>query len=226
MGVNDRAQLARAEKLFQEVRREDFMKAGVTLHDPDTVYFSYDTEIASDVTIEPSVVFGPGVKIGEGTIIHAFSHIEGAIVGAGAKIGPFARLRPEARIADGAHIGNFVEIKKAEIGRGAKVNHLSYIGDGSVGAATNVGAGTITCNYDGINKHRTIIGADAFIGSNTSLVAPVTVGDRAYIASGSSITEDVPDNALAFGRARQVNKPGYAEKIRARAEASKAKAKK
>jgi len=222
MGVNDRAQLARAEKLFQEVRREDFMKAGVTLHDPDTVYFSYDTEIASDVTIEPSVVFGPGVKIGEGTIIHAFSHIEGAIVGAGAKIGPFARLRPEARIADGAHIGNFVEIKKAEIGRGAKVNHLSYIGDGSVGAATNIGAGTITCNYDGINKHRTIIGANAFIGSNTSLVAPVEIGDNAYIASGSVITEDVPTGALALGRARQVNKPDYAAKIRARNEAFKA----
>jgi bifunctional UDP-N-acetylglucosamine pyrophosphorylase/glucosamine-1-phosphate N-acetyltransferase len=214
MGVNDRAQLARAEALFQEVRRDDFMAAGVTLHDPSTVYFSYDTEIGPDVVIEPSVFFGPGVKIEERVTIRAFSHIEGAIVGAGAVIGPFARLRPEAVISAGAHIGNFVEIKKAEIGEGAKVNHLTYIGDASVGAGTNIGAGTITCNYDGINKHRTVIGENAFIGSNSSLVAPVTISDGAYIASGSVITEDVEPDALAFGRARQVNKPGYAKTVR------------
>jgi bifunctional UDP-N-acetylglucosamine pyrophosphorylase / glucosamine-1-phosphate N-acetyltransferase len=214
MGVNDRAQLARAEALFQEVRRDDFMAAGVTLHDPGTVYFSYDTEIGPDVVIEPSVFFGPGVRIEAGVTIRAFSHIEGAIVGAGAVIGPFARLRPEAVISAGAHIGNFVEIKKAEIGQGAKVNHLTYIGDASVGAGTNIGAGTITCNYDGINKHRTVIGENAFIGSNSSLVAPVTISDGAYIASGSVITEDVEPDALAFGRARQVNKPGYAKTVR------------
>ena len=207
-------------------RHDDFLKAGVTMRDPKTVYFSYDTEIARDVTIEPNVVFGPGVKIESGVTIRAFSHIEGAIVGAGAAIGPFARLRPEAVIAEGAHIGNFVEIKKAEIGKGAKVNHLTYIGDATVGAGTNVGAGTITCNYDGINKHLTVIGANAFIGSNTSLVAPVSVGDGAYVASGSVITDDVEPGALALGRARQVNKPGYAENIRARAQALKASKKK
>ena len=226
LGVNDRAQLARAEAQFQEVRRDDFMQAGVTLHDPATVYFSYDTEIGTDVTIEPSVVFGPGVKIGERVTIRAFSHIEGAIVGNGATIGPFARLRPEAEIAEGAHIGNFVEIKKAVIGKGAKVNHLTYIGDADVGAGSNIGAGTVTCNYDGINKHRTVIGEDTFIGSNSSLVAPVTVGDGAYVASGSVITEDVPAGALALGRARQVNKPDYAAKIRARNAAFKASQKK
>ena len=226
LGVNDRVQLAKAEMQFQELRRDDFMAAGVTLHDPKTVYFSFDTEIARDVVIEPSVVFGPGVKIGEGVTIRAFSHIEGATVGPKATVGPFARLRPEARIAEGAHVGNFVEIKKADIGKGAKVNHLTYIGDAMVGAATNIGAGTITCNYDGINKFQTTIGANAFIGSNSSLVAPVTIGDGAYISSGSVITEDVPATALAFGRARQVNKPDYATKIRARAEAIKAARKK
>jgi bifunctional UDP-N-acetylglucosamine pyrophosphorylase/glucosamine-1-phosphate N-acetyltransferase len=226
MGVNDRAQLARAEGLFQEVRREDFMKAGVTLHDPATVYFSYDTEIGKDVTIEPNVFVGPGVKIGNGVHIRAFSHIEGAVVGDNVSIGPFARLRPEAVIADNAHIGNFVEIKKADIGRGAKVNHLTYIGDATVGAGTNIGAGTITCNYDGINKHRTVIGENVFLGSNSSLVAPVAIGDGAYVASGSVITEDVEPGALALGRARQVVKPGYAAKIRARNEAFKAAKKK
>lgn len=226
LGIDDRTRLAHAEELFQELRREDFLKAGVTLRDPRTVYFSYDTEIARDVVIEPNVVFGPGVRIEEGVTIRAFSHIEGAIVGAGATIGPFARLRPEAVIAAGAHIGNFVEIKKADIGKGAKVNHLTYIGDASVGAGTNVGAGAITCNYDGINKHRTVIGQNAFIGSNAALVAPVTIGDGAYIASGSVITEDVEPGGLALGRARQVNKPGYAEKIRARAQALKASRKK
>jgi bifunctional UDP-N-acetylglucosamine pyrophosphorylase/glucosamine-1-phosphate N-acetyltransferase len=222
MGVNDRAQLARAEGLFQELRREDFMKAGVTLHDPATTYFSYDTEIGRDTVVEPNVVFGPGVKVGEAVTIRAFSHLEGATVGNRVTVGPFARLRPEAKIAEGAHIGNFVEIKKADIGKGAKVNHLSYIGDASVGAGSNIGAGAITCNYDGINKDRTTIGENVFVGSNASLVAPVTLGDLSYIASGSVITEDVPANALAFGRARQVTKPDYAAKIRARAEARKA----
>ncbi len=222
LGVNDRAQLAAAEAQFQDLRREDFMRAGVTLHDPKTVYFSYDTEIGQDVVIEPSVVFGPGVKIGEGTVIKAFSHLEGATVGAHATIGPFARLRPEAEIADDAHVGNFVEIKKADIGKGAKVNHLTYIGDASIGPGSNIGAGTITCNYDGVNKDRTVIGSNAFIGSNTSLVAPISIGDNAYIASGSVLTEDVPADALAFGRARQVNKPGYAKKIREYAAAKKA----
>ena len=226
LGVNDRMQLAKAEAQFQELRREDFMAAGVTLHDPKTVYFSYDTEIGKDVTIEPNVFFGPGSKIGDGVTIRAFSHIEGAIVGNNVAIGPFARLRPEAVIADNAHIGNFVEIKKADIGKGAKVNHLTYIGDASVGAGTNIGAGTITCNYDGINKHRTIIGENTFIGSNSSLVAPVSIGDGAYISSGSVITDDVPAGDLAFGRARQVNKPGYAAKVRAKAEAIKASKKK
>ena len=222
LGIDDRPRLAKAEAQFQALRREDFMEAGVTLHDPATVYFSYDTEIGRDVVIEPNVVFGPGARIGDGVTIKAFSHIEGAAVEAGATIGPFARLRPGAQIGEGAHIGNFVEIKAAEIGKGAKVNHLTYIGDASIGPGTNVGAGTITCNYDGINKDRTTIGANAFIGSNTSLVAPITVGDGAYIASGSVLTEDVPADALALGRARQVNKPGYAPKIREQAAAKKA----
>ena len=226
LGIDDRPRLAKAEALFQDLRRNDFMKAGVTLHDPKTVYFSYDTEIGRDVTIEPNVVFGPGTKIGDDVTIRAFSHIEGATVGNNVSIGPFARLRPEAVIAEGAHIGNFVEVKKADIGRGAKVNHLSYIGDASVGAGTNIGAGTITCNYDGINKHRTLIGANTFIGSNSSLVAPVSIGEGAYVSSGSVITEDVPAGDLAFGRARQVNKPGYAAKVRARAEAIRAAKKK
>ena len=225
MGVNDRSQLARAEGLFQEVRREDFMKAGVTLKDPGSVWFSYDTEIARDVTIEPNVVFGPGVVIEEGAVIHAFSHIEGAHVGRNASVGPFARLRPEARLAEGAKVGNFVEVKKADIGRGAKVSHLTYIGDATIGAEVNVGAGVITVNYDGYNKHQTIVGDGAFIGSNSSLVAPVTIGAGALVASGSVITEDVEADALALGRARQVSKPGRGKEIFA-ANAAKKQAKK
>lgn len=222
MGVNDRSQLARAEALFQEVRREDFMKAGVTLKDPSSVWFSYDTEIAQDVTIEPNVVFGPGVVIETGAVIHAFSHLEGAHVGRNASVGPFARLRPEANLHEDAKVGNFVEIKKAEIGKGAKVSHLTYIGDAQIGANVNVGAGVITVNYDGYNKHRTIVGDNAFVGSNSALVAPVTIGDGALVASGSVITEDVPPDAVAFGRARQENKPGHAPKVRQRALAKKA----
>ncbi len=221
MGVNDRSQLARAEALFQDVRREDFMKAGVTLKDPKSVWFSYDTEIARDVTIEPNVVFGPGVVVEEGAMIRAFSHIEGAHIGRNASVGPFARLRPEANLAEGAKVGNFVEIKKAEIGKGAKVSHLSYIGDASIGAAANIGAGVITVNYDGYNKARTVVGDGAFIGSNASLVAPVTVGAGALVASGSVITRDVEADALALGRAHQVNKPGRAKEIFAAAAAKK-----
>jgi bifunctional UDP-N-acetylglucosamine pyrophosphorylase/glucosamine-1-phosphate N-acetyltransferase len=221
LGVNDRAQLAKAEAQFQDLRREDFLRAGVTLKDPKTVYFSYDTEIAQDVVIEPNVVFGSGVKIGEGAVIHAFSHIEGATIGAGVSVGPFARLRPGADLAEGAKVGNFVEVKNAKIGKGAKLPHLSYVGDAEVGAKANLGAGTITCNYDGVNKSRTVIGAGAFIGSNSSLVAPVTIGDGAYVASGSVITRDVAADDLAIARAKQENKPGYASKLRARAEAIK-----
>ena len=221
LGVNDRAQLARAEAMFQDIRRDDFMKAGVTLKDPKSVWFSYDTEIARDVTIEPNVVFGPGVTIAEGATIHAFCHIEGASIGPDASVGPFARLRPEARLGEGAKVGNFVEVKKADIGKGAKVSHLSYIGDATVGDNVNVGAGVITVNYDGYNKHRTVIGDHAFIGSNSSLVAPVTVGEGALVASGSVITEDVPADALALGRSRQTNKPGQAKSIFERAAALK-----
>ena len=221
MGVNDRSQLARAEGLFQDMRRDDFMKAGVTLKDPKSVWFSYDTEIAQDVTIEPNVVFGPGVKIETGVVIHAFSHIEGAHIGPDSSVGPFARLRPGANLGEGAKVGNFVEIKQAEIGKGAKVSHLSYIGDASIGSDVNIGAGVITVNYDGYNKHRTIVGDNAFIGSNSSLVAPVTVGAGALVASGSVITEDVQADALALGRSRQVSKPGRAKTIFAAAKARK-----
>lgn len=210
LGINDRAQLAGAEHLFQERRRVAFMAEGVTLVAPETVVFAHDTILGRDVVVEPNVVFGPGVKIADDVIIRAFSHIEGASVSPGAIIGPFARLRPGALIGERAHIGNFVEVKQAEIGAGAKANHLAYIGDAGVGAGSNIGAGTITCNYDGANKFRTEIGEGTFIGSNSSLVAPVTIGDGAYVASGSVITDDVEGEALAFGRARQVNKPGHA----------------
>ena len=213
-GINDRAQLAKAERRFQEARRAEAQAAGVTLVAPDTVFFSHDTKLGSDVTIEPNVVFGPGVTIADNVTIRAFSYLEDASVASGAIIGPFARLRPGAKIGAGAHIGNFVEIKAADVGEGAKINHLAYVGDAKVGSKTNVGAGTITCNYDGVNKHLTDIGKGVFIGSNSSLVAPVKIGDGAYVASGSVITGDVPPDALAFGRARQVNKPGRAREKR------------
>jgi bifunctional UDP-N-acetylglucosamine pyrophosphorylase / glucosamine-1-phosphate N-acetyltransferase len=211
-GVNDRAQLAEAERLFQTRRRVAAMREGATLVAPETVHFAHDTKLGRDVLVEPNVVFGPGVTIADGVTIRAFSHLDGATVAAGAIVGPFARLRPGARIGEGAHIGNFVEIKEALIEEGAKINHLSYVGDSRVGARANVGAGTITCNYDGEKKHRTDIGAGAFIGSNSALVAPVTIGDGAYIASGSVITQDVAAEALAFGRARQVEKAGWAKR--------------
>jgi bifunctional UDP-N-acetylglucosamine pyrophosphorylase/glucosamine-1-phosphate N-acetyltransferase len=222
MGVNDRSQLARAEAQFQELRREDFMRAGVTLKDPASVYFSYDTEIGADTVIEPHVVFGPGVRLGERVKVFAFSHIADARLEDGAEVGPFVRLRGGTTLARDVHVGNFVEAKNAHIGVGTKAMHLSYLGDTRIGEKTNIGAGTITCNYDGVNKDQTSIGANAFIGSNTALVAPVSVGDGAYIASGSVITDDVPAGALAFGRARQEIKPGYAPKLRERALARKA----
>ncbi|MFC3162492.1 bifunctional UDP-N-acetylglucosamine diphosphorylase/glucosamine-1-phosphate N-acetyltransferase GlmU [Ciceribacter thiooxidans] len=221
-GCNNRAELAHLERLWQERRRHEIMLSGVTMIAPETVFLSYDTEIGQDAVIEPNVVFGPGVTVEGGAVIHAFSHVEGAHVSAGATVGPFARLRPGAHLAEGAKVGNFCEVKKAEIGAGAKVNHLTYIGDAFIGAGSNIGAGTITCNYDGVNKFETRIGAGAFIGSNTALVAPVSVGDGAYVASGSVITENVPADALALGRARQVVKPERAKQIRERNLAIKA----
>jgi bifunctional UDP-N-acetylglucosamine pyrophosphorylase/glucosamine-1-phosphate N-acetyltransferase len=213
-GVNDRAQLATVEAVLQRRLREAALAAGVTLVAPDTVFLSADTTFGADVVVEPNVVFGPGVSVGDRAVIHAFSHLEGARVGEGASVGPFARLRPGADLGASARVGNFVEIKAAEIGAGAKVNHLTYIGDATVGAGTNIGAGTITCNYDGFRKYRTTIGANAFIGSNSSLVAPVTIADGAYIGSGSVITSDVPADALAIGRGRQVVKEGWATLFR------------
>lgn len=222
MGVDDRTRLAAAEAQFQDLRRADFMKAGVTLRDPASVWFSYDTEIGRDVTIFPNVVFGPGVKIADNVEIRAFCDIEDATIGEGASIGPFARIRGGAELGADVHLGNFVEVKKSRIGAGTKAGHLSYLGDAEIGSRTNIGAGTITCNYDGVNKDKTIIGDNVFIGSNASLVAPVTIGDGAYTASGSVITDDVPSDAVAFGRARQETKPGYAPKLREKALAKKA----
>jgi bifunctional UDP-N-acetylglucosamine pyrophosphorylase/glucosamine-1-phosphate N-acetyltransferase len=216
MGINDRVQLADAEAAMQRRLREQAMRNGATLIAPETVFLSADTEIGRDVTIEPHVVFGPGVVVEDGAVIHSFSHLEGARVGKGVSVGPFARLRPGATLQEGSRVGNFVEIKAAEIGPGAKINHLSYIGDASVGAASNIGAGTITCNYDGYSKHRTEIGDNAFVGTNSSLVAPVKIGAGAYIGSGSVITDDVAADALALGRGGQVEKPGWARDFRAR----------
>ncbi len=206
LGVNSRAELAAAEAVAQARLRAAALQAGVAMPAPETVFFAADTELAEDVTIGPYVVFGPGVRLGAGAEIKAFSHLEACVVGEGAVIGPYARLRPGADIGAGAHVGNFVEIKAARLGAGVKANHLSYIGDAEIGAGTNIGAGTITCNYDGKAKHRTVIGEAAFIGSNTALVAPVTVGAGGLIAAGSVITDDVEPGALAIGRARQVNK--------------------
>lgn len=222
MGLDDRSKLARAEGLFQETQREAFMKAGVTLKDPGSVYFSWDTQIGQDVTIFPNVVFGPGVKIANGVEIRAFCDIEDVVIGEGASIGPFARIRGGAELGANVHLGNFVEVKKSILHDGVKAGHLAYLGDAEIGAATNIGAGTITANYDGANKFKTIIGERAFIGTNSSLVAPVTIGDGAFVATGSVVTKDVEGDALAIGRARQENKPGYAPKLRARAQAIKA----
>lgn len=221
-GCNTRAELAYIERLWQQRRRHELMLAGVSMIAPETVFLSWDTALAQDVLLEPNVVFGPGVRVESGAVIHAFSHLEGAHVRAGATVGPFARLRPGADLGAKSKVGNFCEVKNAEIGAGAKVNHLTYIGDAFVGAGSNIGAGTITCNYDGVNKHVTRIGANAFVGSNSSLVAPVSIGDGALVASGSVITEDVPADAVAFGRARQDVKPGRAPILRERYEAEKA----
>ena len=215
-GVNSRAELAHLELEWQRRRREQALDEGATLIDPESVWFAYDTKLGRDVTVEPHVVFGPGVEIADGATIHAFSHIEGAVIGVKASIGPFARIRPGTRLADRTKVGNFVELKKAEVGEGAKVNHLSYVGDASVGARANVGAGTITCNYDGFGKYRTVIGAGAFIGSNTALVAPVTIGDGAVIGAGSVITEDVEPDSLAVERTQQKGISGWARRFRER----------
>lgn len=216
LGVNTRAELAEAEAIWQKRRRREAMLAGVTLIAPETVFFSHDTEIGQDTIVEPNVWFGPGVTVAAGAKIHAFSHIEGATVGSNADVGPFVRLRPGTDLRAKAKVGNFCEVKKATIEEGAKVNHLTYIGDARIGAGANIGAGTITCNYDGYSKFFTDIGANAFIGSNSALVAPVSIGDGAYVASGSVITESVPEDALAFGRARQKTLPGKAKELRER----------
>ncbi len=207
-GINSRAELALAEAELQSTLREAALTGGATLVAPATVFFSHDTVLEQDTLVEPNVVFGPGVRVESGGVIRAFSHLEGCVVRRDAIIGPYARLRPGADVGPGAHVGNFVELKATTLGAGAKANHLAYLGDADIGAGSNIGAGTITCNYDGVHKHRTSIGAGSFIGSNTALVAPVRVGDRVLVAAGSVVTEDVPDDALAVARGRQVNKPG------------------
>ena len=215
-GVNSRAELAHLELEWQRRRREQVLHEGATLIDPESVWFAYDTRLGRDVTVEPHVVFGPGVQVADGATIHAFSHIEGATIGLKASIGPFARIRPGTRLGDRAKVGNFVELKKAEVGEGAKVNHLSYVGDASIGARANIGAGTITCNYDGFGKYRTEIGEGAFIGSNTALVAPVSVGDGAIVGAGSVITRDVEPDSLAVERTEQKGVAGWAKRFRDR----------
>ncbi|MET0371454.1 MAG: bifunctional UDP-N-acetylglucosamine diphosphorylase/glucosamine-1-phosphate N-acetyltransferase GlmU [Sphingobium sp.] len=218
-GVNSRAELAGVEALWQARRRAEAMREGVTLVAPETIFFAHDTVLGRDVTIGPNVVFGPGVAVADDAVIHAFSHLEGATVGQGAEIGPYARLRPGAQIGVGAKVGNFVEIKKATLGRGAKANHLSYIGDASIGAEANIGAGTITCNYDGFLKYRTEIGEGAFIGSNSALVAPVSIGAGAIVGAGSVVTKDVAPDALCLVRPDQQAKTGWAARFRARMKA-------
>jgi len=223
MGVNSRPDLALAEAAFQNLMRERAMAAGVTLRDPATIFFCYDTEIESDAEIGANVVFGPGVSIAKNAVIHPFCHIEGTKIGEGAQIGPFARLRSGTEMAANSKAGNFVETKKAKIGKGSKINHLSYIGDAELGEGVNVGAGTITCNYDGYFKHKTEIGDGAFIGTNSSLVAPVKIGKGAYLGSGGVITKNVPADALAVARAEQVNKEGWAKRYNAAQQKRKAK---
>jgi len=222
LGINSREDLAQAEAAFQSKRRKAAMAAGATLIDPATVYFSHDTRLGSDVMVEPGVFFGPGVTVDDRAAIKAYSHLEGVRVRAGASVGPFARLRPGADIGEGAKIGNFVEIKKAKLEEGVKVSHLSYIGDAFIGADANIGAGTITCNYDGFLKFETHIGAGAFIGSNSALVAPVKIGDGALVAAGSVITKDVEADALAVARGQQTAKPGMAKSFREKQAAKKA----
>lgn len=220
-GVNTRAQLAVVEAAFQRRLRAAAMEGGATLIDPDSVFFSHDTKLGRDVLVEPNVFFGTGVTVADNAVIHAFSHLEEASVGEGVSVGPFARLRPGTRMAAGSKIGNFCEAKNAEIGEGAKLNHLTYVGDATVGPRANLGAGTVTCNYDGVLKYRTTIGADAFVGVHSALVAPVTVGEGAYVGTGSVIVEDVPAGALAIARSRQVTKEGRGAELKARLKAKK-----
>lgn len=225
LGINDRAQLAGAEAAFQARARRTAMMAGCTMTAPETVYLGWDTQIGRDVTIEPHVMIGPGVSIADGAWIGAFSHLTQAEIGAGAKVGPFARLRGGVKVGAGCRIGNFVEMKNVDFGSGAKASHLAYVGDASVGPGANLGAGTVTCNYDGFAKHRTEIGSGAFIGTNSSLVAPVRIGDNAYVGTGTVVTRDVPEDALALARTPQTNREGTAKRLRetmrARAEAKK-----
>jgi bifunctional UDP-N-acetylglucosamine pyrophosphorylase / glucosamine-1-phosphate N-acetyltransferase len=212
-GINSRAELAAAEAQWQRFRREEAMANGASLRAPETVFFSWDTKLGRDVTIEPNVFFGPGVTVAEGATIRAFCHLEGARIGEGCEVGPFARLRPGAVMERGAKIGNFVEMKKAVLGEGAKANHLSYLGDAEIGAGANIGAGTITCNYDGYFKHKTVIGERAFIGSNSALIAPVKIGADAIVAAGSAVSRDVADGELRMVRAEQLVKPGWADRF-------------
>ena len=221
-GVNSRAELAHLELEWQRRRREQVLDEGATLIDPESVWFAFDTKLGRDVTVEPHVVFGPGVSVADGATIHAFSHIEGATIGAGARIGPFARIRPGTTLGDQTRVGNFVELKKARVAAGAKVNHLSYIGDTDIGAKANIGAGTITCNYDGFGKYPTVIGEGAFIGSNSALVAPVTIGAGAIVGAGSVITKDVAADSLAIERSEQRGIAGWAKRFRARMTGNKA----
>jgi bifunctional UDP-N-acetylglucosamine pyrophosphorylase/glucosamine-1-phosphate N-acetyltransferase len=213
-GINTKAQLAEAEQAMQARLRKAALEAGVTMVAPETVFLAADTSFGKDVTIEPFVVIGPGVSIADGAVIHSFSHLIQSSIGRKALVGPFARLRPGTSLGEGAKVGNFVETKAAVLEAGAKVNHLTYIGDAHVGAKANIGAGTITCNYDGFNKYRTEIGAGAFVGSNSSLVAPVTIGSGAYVGSGTVVTRNVPDDALVVGRSRQIVRDGWVKRFR------------
>ncbi len=223
LGINSRPELAKAEAIFQAEAREAAMLNGATLQAADSVYFSYDTRLGKDVVVEPNVVFGVGVTVEGHANIRAFSHLEDCMIRSGATVGPYARIRPGSDIGEGAKVGNFVETKKAAIAKGAKVNHLTYIGDATIGEGANIGAGTVTCNYDGVLKHKTTIGAGAFIGTNSSLVAPVTVGNGAMTAAGSVITKDVPDDALAVARAVQKNSEGFVPRLVKKLKAAKAK---
>ncbi|WP_409362089.1 bifunctional UDP-N-acetylglucosamine diphosphorylase/glucosamine-1-phosphate N-acetyltransferase GlmU [Bartonella heixiaziensis] len=222
-GVNNCFELCETDALWQKRKARDLMLSGVTILKPESVYFSYDTEIEPDVVIEPNVYFGLGVKVHSGAVIRAFSYLEGAVIGTDAQIGPYARLRPGTELARLVKVGNFCEIKQAKVGEASKINHLSYIGDAEIGAHSNIGAGTITCNYDGFHKYKTVIGDDAFIGSNSALIAPLIIEKSSYVASGSVITENVPMNSVAFGRARQVIKEDCAAKLRARLSINKQK---
>lgn len=213
IGINSRAELAEAERIWQAHRRDQAMAEGASLIAPETVWFAHDTILGRDVVIEPNVVFGPGVTIADNVVIHAFSHIEGATIASGCSVGPFARLRPGAQMKEGAKVGNFVEMKKAVLGPGAKANHLTYLGDATVGANANIGAGTITCNYDGYFKYQTVIGDNAFIGSNSALIAPVRIGRDAIVAAGSAVSRDVADGELRLVRAEQLVKPGWADRF-------------